>query len=247
MRRIVIIGATSAIAQHCARIWLLREASDIVLCGRDIARLERVAGDLRVRSPASRIETRLVEFNDPAAIATQVDAICEGSSPDIALIAHGVLPQQDECQRDLAAANTALQVTGVSPVLYAEAFAKHMGQANRGTLIVIGSVAGDRGRKKNYVYGAGKALVDRYVEGLQHRFAATQVKVVLAKPGPTETPMTMGLDGRPGRLAPVDVVARQIVDGASRGKAVIYAPPVWRLIMLVIRHLPRFVFNKLDI
>jgi hypothetical protein len=166
---------------------------------------------------------------------------------DIVLIAHGLLPDQAQCQEHLDTAENALRVNGVSAVLFAEGFAKHLQRAGRGTMIVVGSVAGDRGRKKNYVYGAAKAMVDRYVEGLQHRFAATAVKIVLAKPGPTDTPMTARLADRPRKLAPVDAVARQIVDGAAAGKPVIYAPPIWRVIMLVIRHLPRFVFNKLDI
>jgi hypothetical protein len=247
MRRIVIVGATSAIAEHCARAWLREQASDVVLCGRELARLERVAADLRVRSPASRIDSTLVDFEDPAAIESQVRAICEAGAPDIVLIAHGLLPDQAGCQEHLDVAWNALQVNGVSPVLFAEAFAGHLQRAGRGTLVVIGSVAGDRGRRKNYVYGAGKALVERYVEGLQHRFAASAVKVVLAKPGPTATPMTARLGERPRKLASVDLVARQIVDGARRGSPVVYTPPLWRWIMLVLRHLPRFIFNKLDI
>jgi short-subunit dehydrogenase len=247
LRRIVIVGGTSSIAQHCARLWVREEASDVLLCGRELARLERVAADLRVRSPSSRIESRLADFEDPAAIEAQVDAICAGAAPDIVLVAHGLLPEQPDCQAHLDVAWNALLVNGVSPVLFAEGFAKHLQRAGRGTLIVIGSVAGDRGRRKNYVYGAGKALVERYVEGLQHRFAGTGVKVVLAKPGPTQTPMTERLGERPRKLAPVGLVARQIVDGARRGTPVIYTPPLWRVIMLVIRHLPRFVFNKLDI
>jgi short-subunit dehydrogenase len=247
MRRIVIIGATSAIAEHCARIWVRGEPSRLVLCGRDLARLERVAADLRVRSPASQIESSLVDFEDAAAIASQVGALCASAAPDIVLIAHGLLPDQAQCQEHLDVAANALQVNGVSAALFAEAFAAQLQRANRGTLIVIGSVAGDRGRKKNYVYGAAKAMVDRYVEGLQHRFAATPVKIVLVKPGPTATPMTARLADRPRKLAPVETVAQQIVDGARAGKAVIYTPPIWRVIMLVLRHLPRFVFNKLDI
>jgi short-subunit dehydrogenase len=157
------------------------------------------------------------------------------------------LPQQTSCQDDLTAAREALDINGLSPVLVAEAFAQRMSRANRGTIALIGSVAGDRGRKSNYVYGAAKGLVARYAEGLQHRFAGTGVKVVLIKPGPTDTPMTAHLKAAGARLAPVDGVARDIVRGIGRGAATIYTPAIWRIIMLIIRHLPAFVFNKLNI
>jgi len=122
-----------------------------------------------------------------------------------------------------------------------------MAMANRGTIALIGSVAGDRGRKSNYVYGAAKGLVTRYAQGLQHRFAGSGVKVVLVKPGPTDTPMTAHLKGQGAKLAPVESVAGQIVDGIAAGKAVVYAPGKWWLVMMIIRHLPAFVFNKMNI
>ena len=122
-----------------------------------------------------------------------------------------------------------------------------MEKANHGALAIIGSVAGDRGRKTNYAYGAAKALVDRYAQGLQHRLAATQVKVVLVKPGPTDTPMTAHLKGQGARLASVESVAQQIVKAVESGKPVVYAPTKWWLIMTIIRLLPRAIFNKLNI
>jgi short-subunit dehydrogenase len=122
-----------------------------------------------------------------------------------------------------------------------------MAVANRGSLVLIGSVAGDRGRKSNYVYGAAKGLVARYAEGLQHRFAGTGVKVILIKPGPTDTPMTAHLARKGARLAPVEGVAADILDAIDHGRSVAYVPAKWRLIMLVIRHLPRFLFNRLNV
>ena len=132
-------------------------------------------------------------------------------------------------------------------MLFAEAFAGHMQKANQGTLAIIGSVAGDRGRKSNYAYGAAKGLVTRYAQGLQHRLANTGVKVVLIKPGPTDTPMTEHLKQQGSRLAAVEDVAKVIVKAISQSKPVVYAPTKWVLIMMVIKHLPRIVFNKLDI
>lgn len=247
MRKIVIVGATSTMAEHCARLLLQQGAEELVLIGRDAPRTNRVAADLMVRAPQCRIQTLISDFLQPEAIAQTVDKACATISPDIVLIAHGSLPEQAVCQQDLQDNRTALEVNAISPVLFAEAFAKHLEQAGQGKLVLIGSVAGDRGRKSNYVYGAAKGLVTRYAQGLQHRFAGSRIQVVLVKPGPTDTPMTAHLKSGGAKLASVEQVAGNIVSGVARGKAVIYVPSKWQLIMLIIRHLPGFVFNKLDI
>lgn len=246
-KRIVIVGATSAIAEHCARLWVKDGLVDLTLVGRDHGKTERVAADLGVRSPQSLIRVRTADFIDPPAISQLVDDITAEGAIDIVLIAHGSMPEQSLCQQVLTACHQALTVNGISPVLFAEAFVGHMQKANCGTLAIIGSVAGDRGRKSNYVYGAAKGLVARYVQGLQHRLADTGVKVVLIKPGPTDTPMTAHLKQQGDHLARVEDVARLILKGINQGKPVIYAPAKWALIMMVIRHLPKAIFNKLEI
>lgn len=246
-KKIVIVGATSAMAEHCARLWVMESPKDLVLLGRDLTRTERIAQDLRVRSPQSTIVVQTTDFLDPLKIRAWVDQVVTDGPPDIVLIAHGSLPDQFVCQHDLTLCQDALLVNGVSPVLFAEAFAGHMQQADAGTIAIIGSVAGDRGRKSNYVYGASKGLVTRYAQGLQHRLANTGVKVVLVKPGPTDTPMTAQLKGKGVNLADVSLVAKTIVNGVARGTPSVYAPGKWALIMMIIRHLPRFIFNKMDI
>ena len=239
----MIIGASSAIAEHCARLWA-RESADFLLVGRDLARVQRVADDLRVRSPQSDIQIVQIDFLDVEAIATLAQQAAQ-SAIDIVLIAHGDLPVQKNCEQDLHLAQAALQVNGLSPALFAEAFAKQLAQQDRGTLALIGSVAGDRGRKANYVYGAGKGMVERYAQGLQHRFATTGIKIVLIKPGPTATPMTAHLPS--GGLAKVDQVAHAIIKAIESGKPVAYVPAKWQLIMLIVQHLPRWIFHKLNI
>jgi short-subunit dehydrogenase len=246
-KKIVIMGATSAIAEHCARLWLQKQPLDLTLVGRDAGRIERVAADLRARSPQSEIRVIQAEFLNPAAITATVENIVEKGRLDIVLIAHGALPEQTECQNNLQACHDALAINGVSPALYAEAFARQMANANHGTLALIGSVAGDRGRKSNYVYGAAKGLLTRYAQGLQHRFAGTGVKIVLINPGPTDTPMTAHLKDKGAKLASVEKVARQIVEGIEAGKSVVYTPGKWKFIMAIVRHLPAFVFNRMDI
>lgn len=246
-KRIVIIGATSSIAEHCARLWVNEAPVDLILVGRDYSKTELVAADLRVRSPLSSIRSVQADFANPLSITELVDEISKAGGVDLVLIAHGALPDQQQCQNKLELCEEALFINGISPVLFAEAFAGHMQKANAGTLAVIGSVAGDRGRKSNYVYGAAKGLVARYVQGLQHRLANTSVKVVLIKPGPTATPMTAHLKEQAGRMADVHVVAQQVVAGIRRQQPVVFAPEKWALIMMVIRHLPDFVFKRLDI
>lgn len=234
-------------AEHCARLWVAESPKNMVLLGRDLAKTERVGQDLRVRSPQSSITVQTTDFADPVQIQVWVDQVCAAGVPDIVLIAHGTLPDQASCQQDLASNQSVLQINGISPVLFAEGFAGHMEKANSGKLAIIGSVAGDRGRKSNYVYGAAKGLVTRYAQGLQHRLAKTQVKVVLIKPGPTATPMTAALKGKGPKLADVGDVASTIVKGVERSTSMVYTPKKWQLIMVVIRHLPRFIFNKMDI
>ena len=244
-QNIVIVGATSAIAEHCARVWVAESPKTLVLLARDLQKAERVAQDLRVRSPLSSVIVQTADFFDPEQIQAWVDQVCSGGVPDIVLIAHGTLPDQANCQQDLSLSKSALLINGISPVLFAEGFAGHMEKANRGKLAIIGSVAGDRGRKSNYVYGAAKGLVTRYAQGLQHRLARTQVKVVLIKPGPTDTPMTIGFKKK--KLANVGQVSRYIVEGINLDKTVIYTPRKWSVIMQVIRHLPANIFNKINI
>lgn len=245
--KIVIVGATSAIAEHCARLWITGKSVDLTLVGRNATRLESIAADLRVRSPDTTIRVMEADFHDPKAIRETVASLSTGGPIDIALIAHGSLPDQGECQANLQQNHDALAINAVSPVLYAEAFASHMEKADSGVIAVIGSVAGDRGRKSNYVYGAAKGLVTRYVQGMQHRFAGSGVSVVLIKPGPTDTPMTAHLKTKGAKLASVEGVAQNIVDGIARRQAVVYTPGQWRLIMLVVRLLPSFIFNKLNV
>lgn len=244
-KHIAIVGATSGIAEQCARIWSQEPGLMLTLIGRDKNKTQALADDLAVRNPSAEIKVVTTDFLAPKEIAQTVNAICAAAPVTIALIAHGSLPDQQQCQQDLVLNQHTLEVNGISPVLFAEAFAAQMEKAQQGSLALIGSVAGDRGRKSNYVYGAAKGLVTRYAQGLQHRFASTPVKIILIKPGPTATPMTAHMPQR--GMATADAVAARIVHGIAQHKSVIYAPSKWAVIMMIIRHLPAFIFNKLDI
>lgn len=246
-KKIVIVGATSAIAERCARLWVENEAIDLVLVGRDAKRVERVAADLRVRSPESTISILQAEFLNTDSINATVSEIARLGCIDIVLIAHGFLPEQTKCQSDLRLCYDALNINAISPVLFAEAFSKELIKFDHGTIALIGSVAGDRGRQSNYIYGAAKGLVERYAEGLQHRFFGTNINALLIKPGPTDTPMTAHLKENGASLASVGEVAQNIINAIDRGKMLTYAPCRWRYIMWVVRNLPAFIFNKIRI
>ena len=247
MKRFIIIGATSSIAEHCARLWIAEAPINLTLVGRDASRTKSIADDLKVRSPSSAITVVSGNLVEPDSIQRLVDQILKDGNADCALIAHGSLADQSACQQDLALTAEELSINGISPVLFAEAIANSMVRAGHGTLGVIGSVAGDRGRKSNYVYGAGKGLIARYAQGLQHRLAGTGVTVTLIKPGPTRTPMTAHLGDSGPSLADVAKVAATIVSGMEKRRNVVYAPRRWWVIMMIIRHLPRFIFNRMDI
>ena len=247
MKRIVIVGATSGIAKECARIWVKESLVELTLVVRDTSRAQALVSDLLVRSPNSKIDAISTDFTSPAAIKGLVDAVYQSKTIDIVLIAHGTLPEQAECESNLELCNDTLEINGVSPCLFAEAFANVMQHQGKGSIAIIGSVAGDRGRKSNYIYGAAKGLVSRYAEGMQHRFASSRLNITLIKPGPTATPMTEKMRANGMKMAPADLVAKEIVEGIAKGKTVIYTPKKWQIIMLIIRHLPSFVFNKLNI
>jgi len=242
--KIVVIGATSVIAEQCCRLWA-PEAPEFVLMARDAAKAERIAADLK-RLGARAVSVARAEFFDAAAIKAFADATVAAGAVDIVLIAHGWMPL-DQHQLELARAGEVLQVNAVSPVLFAEAFASHLAKARHGTIAILGSVAGDLTRRANYLYGAAKALLTRYAQGLDHRLHGTGVRVVLIKPGPTDTAMTAHMKAAGRRMASAEHVARLTVDGIRRGQPVVYAPLRWRLIMLIARHIPRPILNRLPL
>lgn len=245
--RIAIVGATSVIAQECASLWARLDCVELILIGRSKSRLEKTVAYLRLANPEAKIQVMDADLIAPISIQKTVDELFEGGSISIALIAQGSMPIQKSCQNDLHSCYESFNINAASPIMYAETFAKHMELAGSGTIAVIGSISGDRGRKSNYIYGSAKGMVTRYVEGLQHRFANSNINVILIKPGPTDTPMTAYLEKKYLRLESPKKIAKIIVSGISNKQKIIYAPKRWRAIMWVVQHIPRFIFNKLDL
>lgn len=239
---ILIVGATSLMAQHVARHWVEGGARAVRLIGRTAPGLERVAADLRVRGRSGvEVDTRAIDLSNPEDISAAVAEAAAELHPDTVLIAHGAMHDPLRMRTDLPLAHEQLESTGVSPALWLEAVVSST-EARR--IGVIGSVAGDRGRASNYLYGSAKSMVERAAQGLSHRLQGSGRTVTLIKPGPTATPMTGELQAKGARLATAEAVATDIVRGMARGRAVVYAPGIWRWIMLVVRLLPRAVFNR---
>jgi short-subunit dehydrogenase len=214
------------------------------LVGRDHNKLARIRDDLQVRFESSRVVVESFEIASTDRIIHGALDLLRQYPPDIIFVAHGWLPDQKCCENDLSLTARALEINGTSACLWLEAAAQYFEGVGVGQIIVIGSVAGDRGRQSNYIYGAAKALIDCYVEGLQHRFFGSSISITLAKPGPTDTPMAAPFKDKGLNLAPVARVGRDIYLAAEARKPVVYTPWVWQLIMAVIRHLPRFVMHR---
>ena len=246
MKNILIVGGSSAIAVACARRWA-GEGANLFLTGRHEVRLEAVAQDLRVRG-APAVGTYILDMNDHLQHPAMLDA-CRAALGriDIVLIAHGTLSDQAKCERDVDAALHELSTNAISTIALLTLLASVFESQKSGTIAVISSVAGDRGRPSNYVYGAAKAAVATFCEGLRARLFKAGVRVLTIKPGFVDTPMTAGLS-LPGPLvASPDRVASDIVRAIERGKDALYTPWFWSGIMLIIRSLPEFVFKRVSL
>jgi short-subunit dehydrogenase len=244
--RVIILGATSAIAEATARLYAA-EGADLLLVGRQTARLSAIAADLKVRG-AARAETAVCDLAETQGIEARLHGFIEQiGGVDHILIAYGILGEQAEAERDLAAAEDIIRVNFNSAAAWSLAAASELEKLARGSLVVIGSVAGDRGRRANFIYGAAKAGLAALVEGIAHRFANHGPRAVLVKPGPTITPMTEGLDRKGLLWATAPQIAAVVRRAADRGGPVVYAPWFWRFIMLVIRALPASIFNRMNI
>jgi short-subunit dehydrogenase len=241
--RVLIVGATSAIATETARVYAAYGAR-LFLTGRDGARLDGVAADLRVRG-AGAVETAVLDVTDrrrgPEVLESAWAAF---GGLDVALLAHGVLPDQARCQASADETLAAIDVNLTSTVALLTPLANRFEASRAGCIAVITSVAGDRGRQSNYVYGAAKGGLDRFLEGLRNRLFRSGVSVVTLKPGFVDTPMTAGV--RQGPLfASARRAGRAVHRAIERRRDVAYIPWFWRPIMAIVRALPEPVFKRL--
>jgi short-subunit dehydrogenase len=245
MQRILIVGATSAIAESTARRFAAR-GDALYLAGRSAERLQAIAADLKLRG-AAQVDCFVIDarqFDRFAPLLQAASASLGGL--DAALIAHGTLSDQAACQQSLELLREEFDVNAISVMALCCELANRFEAQGRGVIAVISSVAGDRGRQSNYVYGAAKAAVTAFTSGLRQRLYPKGVRVVTIKPGFVSTPMTAAF--KKGALwATPDSVAADIVRAMDGGKAVIYTPGFWRPIMWIIRSVPETLFRRLKL
>jgi decaprenylphospho-beta-D-erythro-pentofuranosid-2-ulose 2-reductase len=246
MKNILIVGATSAIATACARRWASHGAR-FYLVARNGDRVRQVADDLLVQG-ATLAEVFVLDIDDigshEAMLSCCVDVL---GRIDIALVAPGTLPDQHACQSSTSIALREFTTNALSPIALLTPLANLFEAQRVGTIAVISSVAGDRGRASNYLYGSAKAALSAFCSGLDARLCRAGARVMLIKPGFVATPMTHGLTLPAPLVATPQRVAADIVRAIGRGSSELYTPWFWAAIMWVIRAIPRPVFRRLPL
>jgi short-subunit dehydrogenase len=245
VRKVLIVGATSAIAEAAARI-LAERGDALYLVARNQARLAAIAADLSVRG-SPRVGSEVLDANDFAfheEMLARAESFLAGC--DTVLIAHGTLSDQKACEGSVELTLREINTNALSVVALLTRIANRFAQRRTGTIAVISSVAGDRGRASNYVYGSAKALVTTFLSGLRQRLGKCGVKVVTVKPGFVDTPMTAAFAKGPLWARP-ERVAQGIVRSLDQRGGTVYLPGFWRAIMLVIRAIPEGLFLRLSL
>ena len=241
-KKILVLGATSGIAEATCRIWASQGAS-LFLIARNAEKLASVAADLKVRG-ALYVDTAVADLDDtdkhPELLAHAINSL---TGIDVAYLAHGILGDQTQAEADFTVADQIIHTNFTAPVSLLTWLANHMVQRRAGVLAVISSVAGDRGRKSNYVYGASKAGLSAFLGGLRNRVDREGVTVLTIKPGPVKTAMTSSMKGS-DKFADVNAVAKSIASAVAAKKDTLYVPGKWALIMFVLTHIPESIFKK---
>jgi short-subunit dehydrogenase len=240
----LVVGATSAIAEAVTRLYAAKGAR-LFLVARNEERLAAIAEDLRIRG-ASEVDTRVWDAADTDGIPAMLDeAQAKLERFDLALIAYGLLSDQKACEQDPAAARASIHTNFVSVVELLTPLANRLEEQGAGTLAVLTSVAGERGRQSNYVYGAAKAGLVVFLQGLRNRLFRKGVSVVTIKPGFVDTPMTAHFEDKGLVWATPQRVGRGIRRAIDRRKSVAFVPWWWRLIMGGIRAIPEPLFKRM--
>jgi len=243
--KLLIVGAGSAIAQETAKCFA-KDGAEMFLVARDAEKLAAIRQDLEVRG-AKHVTTYTLDLDDaahhPDMIRTAVNTL---GGLDAVLIAHGTLPDQKAVQDDVEKVMAAFTTNALSYLSLLTLLAPHFEAQRRGCIAAITSVAGDRGRGSNYVYGAAKGAVNIYLSGLRARLSKSGVSVVTVKPGFVATPMTVHLKKNLLYAKP-ETVGKRIYTAMLKGQAVVYTPGFWWAMMWVIKHIPEAIFKKLPL
>jgi short-subunit dehydrogenase len=243
--KVALLGGTKGIGRALGRL-LVERGHEVSLLGRDLDELKRSANDLRVRSssgmavPVAHCDLLRPETFEPA--LDQAAAELQGL--DTVVVTAATFAPQEKLESDRALARELLTTNFAHTVLFCEEARERLLAQGGGTLCVLSSVAGERGRKPVILYGAAKAGLSAYLEGLDHKFRSRGLKTITVKPGFVKTGMTAGLSPPPFAGEP-EGVAKDILAAIERGRPVVYTPAMWRWVMLVIRNLPRFVMRRI--
>ena len=245
MQKILIIGATSAIAEASAKLWAAQQAH-LYLLARNTERLAKLADDLKVRG-ANCVQYHPFDAEDTPQCQTVLQqALQTLGEIDIVLIAHGYLPEQDICNDNMEETFKALQINAFSTIALLVDLANHFAKQQHGTIAVITSIAGDCPRYSNYVYSTSKNMVSTFLTGLRNRLYRDNVHVLTIKPGPVDTPMTAAFK-KNGLWAQSDTIAKGIIKAIQGKKEVVYLPKFWRPIMAILRCIPQSYYKKISL
>lgn len=242
--KVVFLGATRGMGRALARL-MAQRGDRLFLLGRDPEELARSAQDLEVIAGGGKVDAALCDLLQPDTFASALDQaarVLDGF--DTVVVTAGLFGTQEQLEDDTALRQDLLTADFTNTIQFCEAARRRLLAAGGGTLVVFSSVAGDRGRKPVILYGAAKAGLSHYLEGLDHKFRAQGLRTICVKPGFVKTGMTAGLKPPPFAGEPDDV-ARTVLKAIDRGSPVVYAPGIWRWIMLVIRSLPRAVMRRI--
>ncbi len=240
----IILGATSTMARALARA-LAAQGDALLLAGRDMDDLDRLAADCRLRG-AAEAQTVAFDARRPETFQTILDRAASAKGTLNAAVFVGSMPDQAEIDADPALIDGTVTDSFTGPARFLQMLAPMLETRGAGCIVGVGSVAGDRGRLGNYVYGAAKAGFATYLAGLRNRLGRKGVHVLTVKPGPVDTAMTWGLGRLPLMTTP-DRVAADILKGVSKRRNVIYTAAIWRPVMAVIRAIPEPIFKKMSI
>lgn len=245
MKRFAIFGATSAIARETARE-AVRRGDHLFLVARSPEKLKAVADDLRARG--GTVHERVADLDDTGAHAAILDEAERAlGGLDTVLVAHGVLTDQAKAEQAFAEVEAGLRTNFLSAASICTHAANRFEARRAGTICVIGSVAGDRGRPKNYAYGSAKAALDSFLSGLRARLYPAGVAVVTVKPGFVDTPMTAHIQKKGPLFASAETVGKDIYRAIEKRRMVVYTPWFWWGIMTIVRAIPEFVFRRLKL